>query len=125
MTQIEIDQIMSIGKFMGFRNELYVYHLQRDPEPSFIYRTLNEDGDIDCDDEIDIYEPKCNWNQLMQVFEYIESKGYYAHIDPWSIIFIEYISGNELEIISYEFDCEISKIENYYYAITELIKKII
>ncbi len=78
MTELEIEQIMMIGKFMGFRNELYVYQTQRDPEPSFIYKTLNEDGNVDsyefCD--INIYEPNLNWNQLIQIVEKIEEMDY-------------------------------------------------
>ncbi len=65
-----------------------------------------------------------DWNWIMWLYEYLESKGYYAHIDPWSIAFIEYITGKELEIINFEFDSDNIKIENYYYAITELINKI-
>ena len=64
-----------------------------------------------------------DWNWLHWLYSYLETKGYYGHIDPWSITFIEYISGDELEILCYEFYEDV-KLENYYNAITDLIKNI-
>ena len=118
----EIDDIMMIGKFMGFSNELFVYQTQRDPEPLFIYRSKDEDGSTDCDNEINIYDPSSDWNQLMEVYVKIDRLGYNPTIDPWGITFIEYLSGEEKEVLVYENDREYKKITNYFYAVVNFIE---
>lgn len=63
-----------------------------------------------------------NWNQLMPVVENLEKLGYGFHVSPNSIEVIDYTTGNEETIVSFDFDFDCKKIEQFHYTVVELIK---
>jgi len=82
---------------------------------------LDEDGCLDFD-EIEFYNPRHDWNQLMLAVIKMEKLGYAMHIDPWSVEIVEYRSGKENTILSYDRDYEDNPIMHYYYPLVEFIK---
>jgi len=63
-----------------------------------------------------------HWEYLMPVLEKIEKMGYGFTIDPWSIQIIEYLSGEENEILMYQKDTELTWKQNYYFAVIDFLK---
>lgn len=86
MGDTSIEQQKMIAKFM----EINV----RDFKWKVCHRLAicESDGEIDFM-ECGFYEPRTDWNQLMQVVAKMEKLGYAMTIDPWSVEVIEYLSG--------------------------------
>ncbi len=62
-----------------------------------------------------------SWDWLMLVVEKIELLGYSYTSDPWSHTIIEYLSGEEKQIIYYQKDSDLSNIQNLFYSVIEFI----
>lgn len=63
-----------------------------------------------------------SWDWLMPVVEKIETLGFGFTVDPWGMVIIEYISGNEKEIISFINYNNYPKLFQYYDTVTQFIK---
>src|ERR1044072_3839682 len=64
-----------------------------------------------------------SWGWLMPVVEKIESlhnKAYAFTVDPWSIVIIEYMSGNEIEIVHVTRE-ESKLMDDYFEAVTKFL----
>jgi hypothetical protein len=65
--------------------------------------------------DCDFYSPTTEWNDIMPVVIKMEVLGYAMHIDPWKVDIVEYLSGDEKVVLSYDKDHEDSPISHYYY----------
>jgi hypothetical protein len=63
-----------------------------------------------------------DWNMLMQVVVNLENKGIGFEVDPWGIVAVEFLSGNEEDIFQFINDDNYLKIIQYYTTIVESIK---
>ena len=63
-----------------------------------------------------------DWNSLMKAVEKLENLGYGFHVSPSHIEVIDYTTGNEETIVSFDFDFDVKKIEQFHYTVVELVK---
>lgn len=62
-----------------------------------------------------------DWNSLMPVVDHIERLGYGIHKTPFDFFVVEYLSGEEDIIISFEIDSELKLIEGWYCVVSKFI----
>ena len=70
------------------------------------------------------YNPRyhTSWDWLMPVVEKIEKMGYGFHKDPFDLNIVEYISGDENQVVAYQNNPDDSLIYKWHYVVVQFIQ---